>query len=599
MHRLFITSAFFCLFSISAHASIPIEWQKLLHYEKKGEKYTSLVENKEYFLTKNGRFSPKKELDASIKEFNQLNNTKKCDFPARFIYLKHKGLVKGNLSNCEEYQQYLSDLQAKSVTILFTNAYMSNPSSLFGHTLFRIDTNRKGTQLLSHGANFGADTGDETGILYALKGLYGGYYGTFGIKPYYDVINLYNNIENRDIWEYQLNLSDKEIELFQALIWEQKKAKIRYYFFTKNCSYILLSMLEATKPELELTKNFNVKTIPLSTLKTINNIDGFITKTNYRPSRQSKLNHRYAQMTTNQKNSFINIIKKDQFNLENLKDSEKSDVLETAYQYVQYQYVEGKLDLKTYRQKSFKLLQQRSQIKDNNLYFEDLKTGENPILSHKENGATILFGSRNGTTFQEFSIKPAYNDLLEQSYGMLKGAEINVLETKIRHYDNKNKYQLNELNILSIKSLSGANLMFQPFSYDIKFQIKEIFDPKTTKDTTALLLETGVGQSYNITPNTTIYVLSVPNLGYGGGLKENGYLGFAFKSGLYYNNNSFRLNTYAMQNFTTSYTKKGQIYSIEASYSLTNNLNLYAKHQIFNSSYHDDKETAIGIKINF
>ena len=73
----------------------------------------------------------------------------------------------------------------KAVTMLFTNAYMSNPSSLFGHTLFRIDTKRKGTQLLAHGANFGADTGDETGVLYALKGLWGGYYGTFGIKPYY------------------------------------------------------------------------------------------------------------------------------------------------------------------------------------------------------------------------------------------------------------------------------------------------------------------------------------------------------------------------------------------------------------------------------
>ncbi len=599
MLRLISIIIFFSLFSFSAHSSAPIEWQKLLHYEKKGSTYTSLVENDEYFLTPKGRYSPKDEFDASITTFNQTTDTQKCNFPARFIYLKRKGLVTGSLDNCKEYQQFLQDLQAKSVTMLFTNAYMSNPSSLFGHTLFRIDTNRKGTQLLSHGANFGANTQNDTGVLYALKGIYGKYYGTFTIKPYYDVINLYNNIENRDIWEYELNLDDKELELFLALIWEQKKAKIRYYFFTKNCSYILLSILEATKPELELTNNFHISSAPLSTLKSINNIDGLIKNTNYRPSRQSKLAYRYNQMTNKQKKVFTNIIKNNTINLQDLKDNEKSDILETAYQYIQYQYIKGDLELKTYRKKSFTLLKNRSKIKDNNLYFEDLKIGENPILSHKQYGASLLFGSRNSKTFNEISIKPAYTDLLEQSYGMLNGAEINLLETKLRHYNYNNKFLLNELNLLSIKSLSGADIMFHPISYDIKIQIKELFNPKTNKDTSSFILETGAGQSYKITKNTLLYTLSIPNLGYSGGLSENGYIGFALKGGLYYNNNAFRFHTYAMQNFATSYTSKGQTYSIEASYSLTNNLNLYAKHKYFNTSHNDDKETSIGIKFNF
>ncbi len=598
MKRFFVYLCLITLIPNIANSKTPIEWQKLLHYEKNGKNFTSLIENNEYFLTPNGRFSPIDELTETIKQFNQKTDTKKCDFPARFIYLKKQGLVKGSLDNCKDYQQYLNDLQAKSITMLFTNAYMSNPSSLFGHTLFRIDTKRKGTQLLAHGANFGADTGDETGVLYAIKGLYGGYYGTFGIKPYYDVINLYNNIENRDIWEYELDLTNTEQELFLALMWELKQAKIRYYFFTKNCSYILLSILEATRPTLNLKNKFSMHVIPLSTLKAVNN-EKLIKNTNYRPSRQSKLNHRYNQMNSLQKEALVDIIKNNKINLSLLKDSEKSDVLEIAYQYIQYQYVEGNLELKDYRKKSFNLLKQRSQINDNNLYFEELKTGENPLNSHKEHGASITFGSKNGNSFQEFSIKPAYNDLLEQSYGMLKGAEINVLETKIRHYDQKNQYKLDELNILQIKSLSGANLMFQPFSYDIKFQIKELFDPKTTKDSTSLILETGVGQSYNITKNTQLYILSVPNLGYSGGLEKNGYLGFAFKGGLYYNNNLFRIHAYAKQNFATSYTSKGQTYSLEASYSLRNNLNLYAKHKIFNTQYHDDEETLVGIKLNF
>ena len=598
MKRFFIYLYLITLIPNIANSTTPIEWQKLLHYEKNNKNYTSLVENNEYFLTPNGRYSPLDELNEAINQFNTPNNTKKCDFPARFIYLKKKGLVKGNLNDCKDYQQYLNDLQAKSITMLFTNAYMSNPSSLFGHTLFRIDTKRKGSQLLAHGANFGADTGDETGVLYAIKGLYGGYYGTFGIKPYYDVINLYNNIENRDIWEYELDLTKTEQELFLALMWELKQAKIRYYFFTKNCSYILLSMLEATRPTLNLKNKFTTHVIPLSTLKAVND-EKLIKNTNYRPSRQSKLNHRYNQMNTAQKKALVDIIKNNNINLTPLKDSEKSDVLETAYQYIQYQYVEGNLELKNYRKKSFDLLKQRSQINDNNLYFEDLKTGQNPLFSHKEHSLTFSIGSKNGNFFQEIALKPAYNDLLENSYGLLDGAEINVLETKIRHLDNDDKYTLSELNILSIKSLNGKNVMFSPFSYDINFGFKEVFNPKTNKDTLALKLETGVGEAYNLTKNALIYVMTVPNASYGGGLKENGYIGFALKGGFYYNKSKFRLHSYIQKNYTTTHQTKGETYSLEASYSINNNLNLYAKHQTFNTDFHDNKETLFGIKLNF
>ena len=91
---------------------------------------------------------------------------------------------------------------------------MNNPSSLFGHTLLRIDTARKGTQLLAHGANYGAYTDGENSVLFAVYGLTGGYYGGWTVKPYYDIINTYNNIENRDIWELNLDLTPQEIDMF-------------------------------------------------------------------------------------------------------------------------------------------------------------------------------------------------------------------------------------------------------------------------------------------------------------------------------------------------------------------------------------------------
>ena len=582
-------------------------WLKLLHYQKDGSGYESVVENDDFFLTENGRNNPEEEYKAAVQVFNaeagagqnDVGELKKCLFPARFTYLKRMGAVSGTLDACSDYQKFLDDVQPKAITMLFTNAYMSNPSSLFGHTLFRIDTKRKGTQLLAHGANFGADTGDDAGVLYALKGVWGGYYGTFGIRPYYDVINLYNNIENRDIWEYELNFSDDELELFTAHMWEMQRAKIRYYFASQNCSYVLLLMLEAVRPELDISEEFRYYAVPLATLKAVNNIPGMVTATNYRPSRQSKLKYRAAQMSERQYAAFIDIIHDDKTDLQKLNDDEKADVLETAYQYVQYRYVEGDLQLADYRKKSFKLLTARSKIANQQQYFDDLKEGENPVLAHKARQAGVLFGSRNGEMFQEVGFKPVYNSLLDDSYGLLNGAEINMFEGKVRHYDAQDKWVLQEFNLLGIKSLAGADAMFMPLSYDIKAGYRELFDAKTGEDSGAFVLEAAAGQNYALTKHTLIYAMSAPNAAYGGGLYDNGYLGIGVKGGIYYNNDKIRVHLQAMHNFTTSDAARGQTYSAEAAYGLTRNVMLYGGYKLFNSDYHDDEELGFGVKVNF
>ena len=256
--------------------------------------------------------------------------------------------------------------------------------------------------------------------------------------------------------------------------------------------------------------------------------------------------------------------------LSSLNEEEQADVLETAYQYVQYKYVDGDLELADYRKKSLKLLMARSKIVNQRQYFDELKEGENPVEAHKAKQVGAIFGYRNGEGFQEIGFKPVYTSLLDDSYGLLKGAEINLLEGKIRHYDSRNKWEISEFNLLSIKSLAGADAMFAPLSYDIKFGYRELFDAKTGDDRGAVMLETGVGQSYALTKNTLLYAMSVPNVAYGGDLHDNGYLGIGFKGGVYYNFDKIRLNLNAMQNFTTSDAARGQTYQAEGAYGLIN-----------------------------
>ena len=93
--------------------------------------------------------------------------------------------------------------------------------------------------------------------------------------------------------------------------------------------------------------------------------------------------------------------------------------------------------------------------------------------------------------------------------------------------------------------------------------------------------------------------MSVPNAVYGGGLHNNGDLGFGFKSGFYYNNENVRILAEAEQNFTTDDTARGQTYMVEGAYGLSKNVMLYGKYQMFNSSIYDDEELMFGLKFNF
>lgn len=87
-------------------------------------------------------------------------------------------------------------------------------------------------------------------------------------------------------------------------------------------------------------------------------------------------------------------------------------------------------------------------------------------------GPFIGTGGRNGEAFQEIQYRPAYHSLTDDNYGFLRGAEINFLNATLRHYDNRDKTVLQKLDLVGIKSLSPADLMFLPTSYTIMADIE-------------------------------------------------------------------------------------------------------------------------------
>lgn len=170
--------------------------------------------------------------------------------------------------------------------------------------------------------------------------------------------------------------------MFVAHLWELGHAQSRYYFFGRNCSYMLMEALDAVLPSLRLADDFPMQTIPLDTVKAVNARPGLVKAVHYRPSRQSRLNDQYRQMTVAQKKAFKKFVLDDEYGPEGLTPEEQAGVAEAAYQFVQYQYVAKNIDLKDYRRQSFKLLVARNSLKakDN---FKPLTEGKSPLKTHE------------------------------------------------------------------------------------------------------------------------------------------------------------------------------------------------------------------------
>lgn len=578
-----IVCFFVCfLISLSAWAedfASSSEWISLVHYQKTifGGYKATIGSDDFYISVVKGRTDPKAELDATIKFFESDGNIeKKCLFPARYLLLKAHGLIKNDFPKCQEFEEFKRDLKPDGVTLLFTDAYMNNSSSLFGHTLFRIDTKRKGTQMLAHGVNYGAFTkGYENSFFYAIYGLLGFYQGGLTIKPYYDIINNYNNIENRDIWEYHLDLTENETDLFVAHIWEIGHTLTPYYFFSRNCSYMLLEVIDAIKPDLKLAKDFPFWTIPLDTIKAVNK-KGAIDSIHYRPSRRRKIKYRLSQMNENETKSFIKLVKENQIDFDHLSDDEKADVLETAYQYVQYQYVAKKLELTEYRKQSFQILRQRNQNKTGQ-FFEDIKEGNDPVLSHDSKAVAFSLGTQNGRVFEELRLRPAYHSLTDNTKGYLKGAAINFLESVFRHYDRHDRYVLEKLNVLELDSFSPIDRLFQAPSYRIFVDIGREYNLKKKKTGHVLNADVDFGGTYAVKESFWIYALSGLKGGYGGFLKDNAFAGVSFAGGVLYSGDQVSLQAQLKKAIASQ--KQGSVFEQSAvlSVHLVRNTDLEAK----------------------
>src|SRR5262249_24351806 len=147
---------------------------------------------------------------------------------------------------CRALQKWYAALNPAGITVIFPTSFVNNPASTFGHTFLRIDQpgQTEETRPLPYTINYAAAVHGENALSYAVRGIFGGYDGFYSIAPYYKQITQYSDLENRDIWEYQLSHTDEEVRLLVLHLWEIKDIPFSYFYFDENCAYHIAALLD-------------------------------------------------------------------------------------------------------------------------------------------------------------------------------------------------------------------------------------------------------------------------------------------------------------------------------------------------------------------
>lgn len=482
-------------------------WLDLLHFNQGGtwrDRGASYVVDDSFFLSPDGRHDALAELQADIKAFQTEGDKARCRFPARYRFLARQlgWQQSAPFAACADYLAWRAKVPDQQVVLAFPAAYLNSPSSMFGHVFLRLDPKTHPDAVLeSWAVSFAADTnaGDNS-FAYAFKGIVGSYPGFFSITPYADKLLTYSHLENRDIWEYRLNLTQAETARLVDHLWELKETRFGYYFFDENCAYRLLELVQVARPSVPLLTRLRLAEAPVAAVRELEQ-NGFVDSRHYRPSKEVALRWQAAQLPASQQRLAQRLATNpdlaQQPDFADLDQPTRFAVASLAYDYQRYRHRVGERD-KTAAAHAFALLR----LINANSPAPALPPVPPPVppdLGHGDALLAAAAGQRDDLAFTDVEWRYTYHDLLDNSAGFLKGAEIKGLDLTLRTYVNKPGQRpgpglrLQSLQLVDIRSLAPRDRFVKPISWFVDGGMEQV---TTGRERLARYLQGGPGLAW-------------------------------------------------------------------------------------------------------
>ncbi len=452
-------------------------WRRLIHYDSFLGSTRSEARDKtpgEFFASPKGETDPEAELEATLVAlFTDIHSPEpaRCRYPARELFLvRELNIDKQKLPavECRKYREWKEHISADSASIVFASFFMGNPSSMFGHTFLRLHSTKRNA-LLDSSFNYAANAEEGNALIYAWLGMTGGFPGTYAMHPYYVKINEYNDMESRDLWEFRLSLTSDELEFLQAHLWELSSVYFPYYYLDENCSYQLLTALEAVRPSVTLTNRFSLFVTPTDTLHTLNEKGFFTGETSYRAAVFTRYLAFFENSSPEARRIFEQIKDKRSLPARSSKDDTAAvDTLLEYYKYTnEYEMALWKAaDLTHYRE----LLAWRSGVaEDPGLeQYVVAEADKNPLNGFKSTEVRTGYYSAPAGDAIVAGIRPALREFQDVSLGLSPWSQMQIMGFSLSYAPSLHLLRLEEFNIVDLAALSPWRAHVHKLSYRLR-----------------------------------------------------------------------------------------------------------------------------------
>ncbi len=446
------------------------------------------------FLADTGKDDPAAELDATLRgAFGARSATADevrdgaqpafCRFPARIAWLKNAldfDPTRLAVEPCPKFEQYWERMAPESATLVFSSYYLNNPASAFGHTFLRIHkhqpmVSRDQRELLDYGVDYAAQADTSNPVLYAFKGLTGLFKGLFNLYPYFYKVREYNDYESRDLWEYDLDLTQSEVVMLAAHLYELGSTYFDYYYLDENCSYHVLGAIEAAAPRLHLLDHIKVPVVPADTVKALYANPGLVKDVRYRPSAMTIFNARASKLTTAQLDVLERLARDPETPLPaGLTPRQQIEVYDTTADLIDVRYAKDlafSSDGPAGRIRR-RILERRAAILEPSDELDIPPPYDK--LPHVGHGSLRVWGgagysSADGPMY-ELAVRLTLHDLADPPRGYPELAQIEFLPTDVRFYpkaDSLRGLQLESFDVVNVVSLHETSRFDHRLSWHI------------------------------------------------------------------------------------------------------------------------------------
>jgi len=490
-------------------------WLKLVHYrtDRLGSGLVSEIDSPGFFLAPTGRISPQAELEATIRavlspaqQAGRLDPDSHaiCRYPARTLFLiEHLSLdpMRLPVRGCPKFAKFLEDVRPDGIALIFASAYLNSPASAAGHTFLRLNKRRDssraaGQELLDYGVDYSANVTTNNPILYALLGFSGGFRGTFKTLPYYYKVREYSDMESRDLWEYDLALAPDALTRLTAHLWELDEAHFDYFYLSENCSYHVLGLLEAARPDLELVSRLRRPVVPSATVRILSEA-GVIGDAHFRPSMRTMFVARMEALSPAQRRWVGRLAANPEAPFSpGVSTQEQARTLDAA------------MDLSDLLRESEhgaggaagddseRLLSRRAKLR---VVTPTPSVSAPPELDPRAAHGTFRAGlgggfEPTGAPFIGLDLRPALHDLADAPAGYPELGQVDFLATRLRlsRQADRLRVRLDELAVVRVISLADLNPFEHKSSYRLELGARGV-DDASCRRCTVLVARVGSG----------------------------------------------------------------------------------------------------------